>query len=55
MLNKNLRTGYAYQINTTEVNAVSAGSQKIFINHRIKLNNYRKDPKMSYVFLTLRA
>jgi hypothetical protein len=50
MLNENLRVGYAYDINTSEINAVSAGSHEIFINYRIKLKNYRKDPQCPVYF-----
>ena len=50
MLNENLRVGYAYDVNTSQINTVSSGSHEIFINYRIKLKNYRKDPQCPVYF-----
>ncbi|MDC1369656.1 type IX secretion system membrane protein PorP/SprF [Cyclobacteriaceae bacterium] len=50
MLNENLRVGYAYDVNTSQINTVSSDSHEIFINYRIKLKNYRKDPQCPVYF-----
>lgn len=50
MLNENLRVGYAYDINTSEVKINASGSHEIFLNYRIKLRNYKKDPQCPVYF-----
>lgn len=50
ILNENLRIGYAYDANTTEINTEAAGSHEILVNYRIKLRNYRKDPQCPVYF-----
>ena len=50
VLNENLRVGYAYDINTSAVRINTSGSHEIFVNYRIKLKNYKKDPQCPVYF-----
>ena len=50
VLNENLRVGYAYDINTSAVSINTSGSHEIFVNYRIKLKNYKKDPQCPVYF-----
>lgn len=50
VLNENFRVGYAYDINTSEINTQTTGSHEVLINYRIKLRNYRKDPQCPVYF-----
>lgn len=50
ILNENIRVGYAYDANTTEINTQAAGSHEILVNYRIKLRNYRRDPQCPVYF-----
>jgi len=50
ILNENLRVGYAYDANTSEINTETSGSHEILLNYRIKLRNYKKDPECPVYF-----
>ena len=50
ILNLNLRIGYAYDLNLSEINNVSAGTHEVLVNYRIKLRNARKDPQCPVYF-----
>ena len=50
VLNENLRVGYAYDVNTSAVRINASGSHEIFVNYRIKLKNYKKDPQCPVYF-----
>lgn len=44
ILNDNIRVGYAYDANTSEITTETTGSHEILVNYRIKLHNFKKDP-----------
>ena len=50
ILNMNVRVGYAYDAVTNELNNRSTGSHEIFLNYRVKLRNYKKDPQCPVYF-----
>ena len=50
ILNENLRLGSAYDVNTSAVRINASGSHEIFVNYRIKLKNYKKDPQCPVYF-----
>ncbi len=50
ILNDNLRAGYAYETETSSINAYSPGSHEILVNYRIKIRNAKKDPQCPVYF-----
>lgn len=50
ILNENIRVGYAYDANTSEITTETTGSHEILVNYRIKLRNYKKDPECPVYF-----
>ncbi len=50
ILNENIRAGYAYETETSDVNLYSPGSHEILLNYRIKIRNNKKDPQCPVYF-----
>lgn len=50
ILNENIRVGYAYETETSDIDTYSPGSHEILLNYRIKIKNYKKDPQCPVYF-----
>ena len=50
ILNENLRAGYAYETETSNINEYTPGSHEILVNYRIKIRNSKKDPQCPVYF-----
>lgn len=50
ILNENIRAGYAYETETSDIDVYSPGSHEILLNYRIKIRNAKKDPQCPVYF-----
>ena len=50
ILNENIRVGYAYDANSSELGKSTTGSHEILLNYRITLHNFRKHPQCPVYF-----
>lgn len=50
ILNDNMRAGYAYETETSDIQQYTLGSHEILLNYRIKIKNAKKDPSCPVYF-----
>jgi type IX secretion system PorP/SprF family membrane protein len=50
ILNENIRVGYAYDANSSDLGKSTTGSHEILLNYRITLHNFRKHPQCPVYF-----
>ncbi|MEL7148223.1 MAG: type IX secretion system membrane protein PorP/SprF [Bacteroidota bacterium] len=50
ILNENMRVGYAYETETSDIQNYTLGSHEILLNYRIKIKSAKKDPSCPVYF-----